>query len=62
MTRLTELPPRLPSRRRFIAIGAAAAGVSALPASLRAAVPSATWRGIALGAEASATLAGVTRA
>lgn len=62
MTRLTELPPRLPSRRRFIAIGAAAAGVSALPASLRAAVPSATWRGIALGAEASATLAGVTQA
>jgi len=48
-----------PSRRRFIAITAATAGVAALPGAAFAQVPVATWRGIALGAGASATLAGI---
>lgn len=61
MTGLTEKSPRFPSRRRFIAIGAAAAGVAALPGTSRARVPVATWRGIALGADASATLAGISQ-
>ncbi len=61
MTYSTEISPRFPSRRRFIAIGAAAAGVAALPGTLHARLPVATWRGVALGADASATLAGVTR-
>ncbi|PWC39422.1 FAD:protein FMN transferase [Azospirillum sp. TSO35-2] len=46
------------SRRRFLAIGAAAAGLSLLPAALRAdGVPLRTWRGVALGADASLTIA-----
>ena len=62
MTRLTQRPPRPASRRRFIAIGAATAGLAALPPSLRGAAPAASWRGIALGAGASLTLAGMTLA
>ncbi len=44
------------SRRRFLAVSAAAA---ALPASARAARPVARWRGAALGAQASMTLVGL---
>ncbi|YBV96527.1 FAD:protein FMN transferase [Phyllobacteriaceae bacterium JZ32] len=45
------------SRRRVIAISAAAAGLALLPAGVRAAIPTATeWRGRALGASASLTL------
>jgi len=50
-----------PTRRRFIAISAAIAGISVLPQATRAAHPSATWRGLALGAGASATIAGLTQ-
>ncbi|MEO3427410.1 FAD:protein FMN transferase [Pelagibius sp. CAU 1746] len=53
------MPPvsnRSLSRRRFLAISAAAA---ALPAAARAARPVARWRGAALGAQASMTLVGV---
>ncbi len=51
-----------PTRRRFIAISAAMATVAAMPAmpgAALAAVPTATWRGLALGAGASITLAGL---
>jgi thiamine biosynthesis lipoprotein len=44
------------SRRRFLAVSAAAA---ALPATARAARPVARWRGAALGAQASMTLVGL---
>ncbi|GAB1583050.1 FAD:protein FMN transferase [Phyllobacterium phragmitis] len=45
------------SRRRVIAISAAAAGLALLPVGVQAAVPTATeWRGRALGASASLTL------
>jgi len=45
------------ARRRFIAIAASAAGLSALPRPLRASTPrTATWRGVALGAPAMLTL------
>ncbi|MDH5748561.1 MAG: FAD:protein FMN transferase [Rhodospirillales bacterium] len=43
-----------PTRRRFIAISAAAVGMAALPAA--AAVSPFVWRGVALGARASLTL------
>jgi thiamine biosynthesis lipoprotein len=46
------------TRRRFISI-CAAAGVA--PLAARAAVPVARWTGTALGAQASATLAGITQ-
>lgn len=45
------------ARRRFIAIAASVAGLSALPRPLRASAPrTATWRGVALGAPAMLTL------
>lgn len=47
------------SRRRFLAISAAAA---ALPSCARAAPPVARWRGAALGAQASMTLVGMNAA
>ncbi|MHA1599001.1 MAG: FAD:protein FMN transferase [Alphaproteobacteria bacterium] len=43
-----------PTRRRFLAISAAAVGMAAFP--VRAATPPVIWRGVALGAEASLTL------
>lgn len=45
-----------PSRRRFLAVSAAAAGLFLLPGRLRAEVPPVEWRGSALGAEASILL------
>jgi FAD:protein FMN transferase len=53
-----------PTRRRFIAISAAMAGVGALPGATLASNPApvATWRGLALGAGASITLAGLDQA
>lgn len=47
------------TRRRFLAIGAAAAGLSLLPHRLLRAegVPVRVWRGVALGADASLTIA-----
>lgn len=46
------------TRRRFLTIAAAAAGMAALPAAARAnAAPLYQWRGVALGADASITLA-----
>ncbi len=51
------------SRRRFLAIGAATAGLSLLPHQLRAAdVSVRIWRGVALGADASLTIAHPDRA
>lgn len=50
------------SRRRFITIAAATAAVAALPGAALARVPVANWRGIALGAGASMTLAGIAPA
>jgi len=47
------------TRRRFIAITAALAGVSVLPHAARANQPVATWRGVSLGAGASATIVGL---
>ncbi|AXS41401.1 FAD:protein FMN transferase [Breoghania sp. L-A4] len=41
-----------PSRRRFLAISAAAFGTALLPAAGRAALPLHRWRGVALGADA----------
>lgn len=50
----------MPTRRRFLQVSAAAL---VLPAAAgRAAVPMAQWRGIALGAGASMTLAGIAQA
>ncbi|HYG91452.1 MAG TPA: FAD:protein FMN transferase [Azospirillum sp.] len=47
-----------PTRRRFLAIGAAAAGLALLPGRLRAAGTAVrTWRGVALGADACIQLA-----
>lgn len=45
------------SRRRFLAISAAAAGLAAVPLAARASVPVRRWRGIALGAAAEIRLA-----
>lgn len=50
--------PQALTRRRFIAVAAAAAGASLLPGR---AEPALRWRGTALGAEASLTLAGIDR-
>lgn len=56
MTHACQLTTSL-TRRRFIAIMAAAAGTAPLLATARAGVPEAmTWRGVALGANASLTL------
>lgn len=45
-----------PTRRRFLAISAAAMGLAAFPLAARAAVPVHRWRGIALGAAAEIRL------
>ena len=45
-----------PSRRRFLAISAAAAGIGLAPSLARAGVPLHRWRGIALGARAEIRL------
>ena len=56
MTQL-ERPTARIGRRRFISIAAAAAGAGFLPRLLAAKdVPTFTWRGVALGAEATLTL------
>ncbi len=47
------------SRRRFLCFSAA---VAAFPAGVRASIPTAHWRGRALGAQASMTLTGITQA
>ncbi len=62
MTDQDQLNPGAASRRRFITIAAATAAVAALPGAALARVPVASWRGIALGAGASMTLAGIAPA
>src|SRR3546814_5137893 len=51
----TAVPAGAPSRRRFIGISAAAAGLAIIPFAGRAhaAASLVSWRGIALGAEAT---------